>query len=59
MTDGGHYTIDCSFGAIPDPEALETEIKRIPGALENGLFVGLTRATVLVKEDGEVEVTES
>ncbi len=59
VTDGGHYTIDCTFGAIPDPEALETEIKRIPGALENGLFVGLTRATVLVKEDGEVEVTES
>jgi ribose 5-phosphate isomerase A len=59
VTDGGHYTIDCSFGSIPDPEALEAEIKCIPGALENGLFVGLTRATVVAGEDGEVEVAES
>ncbi len=58
ITDGGHYTIDCDFGSIPDPGALETEIKNIPGALENGLFVGLTRATVVARESGEVEVAE-
>lgn len=52
VTDGGHYTADCLFPGIPDPASLETEIKRIPGALECGLFVGLTRAAVVAREGG-------
>lgn len=50
-TDGGHYTIDCSFGAITGPEALEIEIKKIPGALECGLFTGITLAAVIGREE--------
>ncbi|WP_119066564.1 ribose-5-phosphate isomerase RpiA [Rubrobacter indicoceani] len=57
ITDGGHYTLDCRFDGVTDPEALETEIKRIPGALECGLFVGLTKAAVVAGENGVV-VTE-
>ena len=52
VTDGGHYTVDCIFSAIPDPATLEEEIKRIPGALETGLFVGLCRAAVIARADG-------
>ena len=52
VTDGGHYTADCQFSSIPDPGALEDEIKRIPGALESGLFVGLTRAVVVGRSEG-------
>lgn len=55
VTDGGHYTVDCLFPSIPDPAALEAEIKAIPGALECGLFVGLVRAAVVAGEGG-VEV---
>ncbi len=58
VTDGGHYTADCLFPGIPDPASLETEIKRIPGALECGLFVGLVGAAVVAGEDG-VQVTEA
>lgn len=59
-TDGGHYTIDCLFdGGIPEPKALEAEIKRIPGALECGLFVGLARAVVVARPDSGVEVVEA
>jgi ribose 5-phosphate isomerase A len=58
VTDGGHYTADCLFPGIPYPASLETEIKRIPGALECGLFVGLTRAAVVAREGG-VEITEA
>ncbi len=47
VTDGGHYTADCQFASIPDPISLEGKIKRIPGALECGLFVGLTWAVVV------------
>ena len=57
VTDGGHYTVDCLFPEIPNPASLETEIKRIPGALECGLFVGLTRAAVVARE-GRLDVAE-
>jgi ribose 5-phosphate isomerase A len=59
VTNGGHYTVDCRFPSIPDPASLETEIKRIPGALECGLFVGLARAAVVARSAGGVEVTEA
>ena len=58
VTDGGHYTADCKFPSIPEPASLEAEIKRIPGALECGLFVGLARAAVVARENG-VEVMEA
>jgi ribose 5-phosphate isomerase A len=58
VTDGGHYTADCTFDFIQDPASLEVEIKRIPGALECGLFVGLTRAAVVAGENG-TEVIEA
>jgi ribose 5-phosphate isomerase A len=58
VTDGGHYTVDCLFPEIPDPASLEVEIKRIPGALECGLFVGLARAAVVAREGG-VGITEA
>jgi ribose 5-phosphate isomerase A len=51
-TDGNHYTIDCAFGLIEDPAALEAEIKRIPGALECGLFVNMARAAVIGSREG-------
>jgi len=53
VTDGGHYIADCVFGGgIPDPAGLEAEIKRVPGALECGLFVGLARAVVVGRAGG-------
>lgn len=52
ITDGGHYTVDCLFPSIPEPADLEEEIKRIPGALETGLFVGLARAAVVAGNVG-------
>lgn len=58
VTDGGHYTADCLFSAILDPAALEGEIKRIPGALECGLFIGLARAVVVGRSEG-AEVIEA
>ena len=59
VTDGGHYTADCLFpDGIPDPGTLETEIKRIPGALETGLFIGLVHAAVVARPEG-AEIMEA
>lgn len=45
-TEGGHYILDLHVDRIEDPAGLEVRLNRIPGVVENGLFVG--RTTVLI-----------
>jgi ribose 5-phosphate isomerase A len=52
VTDGGHYILDCAFGAIPDPEALARALAFIPGVVEHGLFIGLASAAVVAGPNG-------
>ena len=52
VTDGGHYTADCKFDSIPDPASLEIEIKKIPGALECGLFISIAQAAIIAGNNG-------
>ena len=40
VTDSGNRILDCSFGPIADPAALEQRIGRIVGVVESGLFIG-------------------
>jgi ribose 5-phosphate isomerase A len=54
VTDNGNYVLDCAFGRIDDPEALDTALKRVPGVLENGLFLGIADAAVVAGPDGVV-----
>jgi ribose 5-phosphate isomerase A len=55
ITDGGHYILDCSLGAIAEPERLSEILSPIPGVVEHGLFIGLARAAIIAGGDG-VEV---
>ncbi len=55
-TDNGNRIVDCRFGAIEDPAALERTLNGIPGILENGLFVGLAGRLVIGREDGTAEI---
>jgi ribose 5-phosphate isomerase A len=55
VTDGGHYILDCSLGAIPDPEHLAESLSRIPGVVEHGLFLGYAQTAIVARADG-VEV---
>lgn len=41
ITDGGHFILDCAFGAIDDPEPLQRQLDRMVGVVEHGLFLGL------------------
>ena len=43
ITDNGNYIIDVAFGAIINGKNLETKINMIPGVVENGLFIGVTK----------------
>jgi ribose 5-phosphate isomerase A len=55
VTDGGHYILDCSLGAIAEPEELSQILSPIPGVVEHGLFIGLARAAIITGAEG-VEV---
>jgi ribose 5-phosphate isomerase A len=52
VTDGGHYILDCAFGAIQEPEALAAALSAIPGVVDHGLFIGLASVAILAAEDG-------
>ncbi|MBV8083466.1 MAG: ribose-5-phosphate isomerase RpiA [Chloroflexi bacterium] len=52
VTDNGNWIVDCRFGPIPDPAWLEAEINRVPGVMENGLFVSLADEVVVAGESG-------
>lgn len=41
LTDSGNFILDCAFGQIDDPEALDEALRLIPGVVENGLFLGI------------------
>ena len=56
-TDNGNYILDCNFGAIADPESLESQIKLVPGVVENGLFIGIADVLVIAFRD-RVELRE-
>ena len=36
VTDGGHYILDCAFGAIADPEALAAALASFPASSSTG-----------------------
>ncbi|MBM4764610.1 ribose-5-phosphate isomerase RpiA [Bacillus sp. B15-48] len=42
QTDNGHYIFDCIFPSLTQPHELEVSINKIPGVVENGLFIGMT-----------------
>ena len=51
-TDGGHYILDFLVDSIEDPVQLETRLNRIPGVVENGLFVNRTSTLIIGSPDG-------
>ena len=52
ITDGGNYILDCRFGRIADPGALEKRIAMTVGTVENGLFVGRSSIVVVASATG-------
>ena len=52
VTDNGNFIVDAAFGEIRDPKLLELEIKRVPGVVEVGLFVGMAHCAYLGDESG-------
>jgi ribose 5-phosphate isomerase A len=51
VTDNHGYVLDCAFGSIPDPAALEARLRAITGVTVTGLFVGMAEAVILAAGD--------
>jgi ribose 5-phosphate isomerase A len=58
MTDEGHYILDCAIPPDADIEALDRELKLVPGVVEHGLFLGMTERALLGQPDGNLQVLE-
>lgn len=54
ITDNGNFILDCAFGTIADPEALDEALKYVPGVVENGLFLGIADSAIIAGPDGIV-----
>ncbi len=52
VTDGGHWLLDARLGHIADPAALAARLCTVPGVMEHGLFIGLTRTAILAGPGG-------
>jgi len=57
MTDSCNAILDCSFGRIPEPEALAAALAGIPGVVEHGLFIGLADTAIVAGPDGVNVIT--
>ncbi len=52
LTDGGHYILDCAFGAIPSAEDLGRRLDSVVGLVEHGLFIGMTSQVIVGGRNG-------
>src|SRR6202167_1509172 len=52
ITDGGHYILDCSFGAMSDPKETAHHLDHVVGLVEHGLFLKFATEAVIAGADG-------
>jgi ribose 5-phosphate isomerase A len=56
ITEHGNLILDIRFPAPVDPAAMEDEINRIPGVVENGLFTRISPVIYIAHANGTIEV---
>jgi ribose 5-phosphate isomerase A len=55
VTDEGHYILDAAIPPDASSSDLDVALKRIPGVVEHGLFLGMADLALLGRPDGTVE----
>jgi ribose 5-phosphate isomerase A len=58
-TDNGNFIVDCHFGAIADPAALEQRLSGVVGVVETGLFVGMATTVLVATPAGMIRLDRS
>ena len=59
ITDGGNYILDCRYGPIASPFALQKELDSVVGVVEHGLFIGLASQAIVAGSDGIITMKPS
>jgi len=52
VTDGGNFIVDCLFGPIEAPAALDQELNSVVGVVEHGLFLKMTSRAIVAGQNG-------
>lgn len=52
VTDGGHYILDCKFGALPESADTERKLNNTVGVVEHGMFLGMTGMVIVGGSNG-------
>jgi ribose 5-phosphate isomerase A len=52
VTDGGNFIVDCNFGPIETPAALEQELNSVVGVVEHGLFLKMAAQAIVAGQTG-------
>src|SRR5271169_2888135 len=52
LTDGGHYILNCAFGAMDDPKETAHHLDHVVGLIEHGLFLKFATAAFIAGRDG-------
>ncbi|HXE11088.1 MAG TPA: ribose 5-phosphate isomerase A [Bryobacteraceae bacterium] len=52
ITDGGNYILDCAFGPIASPAALDRGLNDVVGVIEHGLFIRIAVQALVGTDDG-------
>ena len=51
-TDGGNLILDCRFGPMSDPSAIEGDLCRTIGVVETGLFLNMAACAIVATANG-------
>jgi ribose 5-phosphate isomerase A len=52
LTDGGHYILNCAFGAIDDPKETAHHLDHVVGLIEHGLFLKFATEAFIAGANG-------
>jgi ribose 5-phosphate isomerase A len=55
ITEHGNIILDVRFGLRTDPAAMEIELNKIPGVVENGFFTGKPPSVFIAHINGNIE----
>ena len=56
VTDNGNLIADAYFRSLRRPEIVNEKLKKIPGVVETGLFLGLCNVAYVGRKDGHVDI---
>lgn len=54
VTDNGNWVLDCDYGGIADPAALQRTLDAVVGVVDHGLFVGMAGRVLVGDAEGRV-----